>query len=135
MPRAAAIGTVAPSGSPTALSTGSSRPPSAGSARNPTTSVVSVIPSWAADSSVDSPRSALTTPAAPRSPFCAASSAAPRSTVVRENSAATKNPVIAVNSTAARRSSHSVIALRMPPYGSGNDGVSKTTQGPPVGGP
>src|SRR3712207_12987 len=97
------------------------------------------MPSWAADSWVDSDRSAVTTPPAPASPARAASSARPRSTVVRENSAATKKPVSAVSTTAARRSNHSVIGLPVPaggpPQPETDDPGPGTAQGPPPGGP
>ena len=77
------------------------RPPSAGrrsasaiagSARKPIARLVTVMPTWAPESWVDSERSACCTPRAPASPSAGGLLDRDRSTVTKENSAATNTP-------------------------------------------
>src|SRR5215218_5448201 len=81
----------------------------AGSARKPISRLVSVMPSWAADSCVDSVRSASRSPRARRSPASAARSTDARSTVTNANSAATKVPHAATSSSASVINNTSII--------------------------
>ena len=81
---------------------------SEGSTRKPTTSVVSVMPTWAPDSCVERFRTAASTPCARLSPASTARSTAGRSTLTSENSPATKTAVPRVRSTPRPTRSHSV---------------------------
>ena len=103
--RRATAGVTTPSGTPAAASGPSMRSEIAGSARKPIARLVTVMPTWAPESWVDSERSASWTPRAPSSPSAAARSTLGRSTVTRENSAATKRPQAATRAseTSSRR--------------------------------
>ena len=109
-PVASAVGRTPDSGTPAA-----SRGPAisvaiAGSARKPIARLVTVMPTCAPESWVDSDRSAFWTPAACASPASAARSTAPRSTVTNANSAATNTPQARISSRLARRSRVAVTA-------------------------
>jgi hypothetical protein len=80
-----------------------------GSARNPISRFVSVIPTCAADNCVDKLCNADSTPAAFLSPSLAARSTDGRSTVTNANSAATKAPHAATSASATRMSRTSII--------------------------
>ena len=67
--------------------------------------LVTVMPTWAPESWVDSERSASWTPRAPSSPSAAARSTLGRSTVTKENSAATKSPQAATRANETSSSS------------------------------
>ena len=69
-PIAVATGRTAPSGTPADSSGPRIRCETAGSARKPMARLVTVIPTWAPESCVDSERSALCTPWAAWSPAC-----------------------------------------------------------------
>ena len=109
-PIAVATGRTAPSGTPADSSGPRIRCETAGSARNPMARLVTVMPTWAPDSCVESDRRALCTPCAAWSPASAARSTWARSTVTNANSAATKTPQAAINSSARARRSRSVTA-------------------------
>src|SRR3546814_3029425 len=81
----------------------------AGSARNPIARLVTVMPTWARESWVESDLSATWTATAPESPDLAARSTRLRSTVTKANSAATNTPQARISSSAAASRSHSVI--------------------------
>ena len=116
---ATATGWTADSGSPVASSGPLSSEAMLGSARYPTSSVVSVMPTWHADSCVDSWRSALSTATERLSPLSTDRSTNERSKVTRENSAATKTAVPRVSTTLARSSNHSVTGPGSSPRGDG----------------
>ncbi len=80
-----------------------------GLAMKPRTSVVSVMPSWQAESWVDRRRCEVRTDLAPFSPASTARRTAGRSSATSENSAATKSAVPTVRSTPRSRSNHGVI--------------------------
>jgi hypothetical protein len=109
-PIAVATGRTAPSGIPADSSGPRIRCETAGSARNPMARLVTVMPTWAPDSWVESDRRALCTPCAAWSPAWASRSTWERSTVTNANSAATKTPQAAISSSARARSSRSVTA-------------------------
>jgi hypothetical protein len=71
----------------------------------PTTSEVTVIPSWAPDRWKDRRRRALDVERAPRVPAAASSSTLSRSMATRANSIATKNPVARISRSTAMRPS------------------------------
>ncbi len=102
---------------PTAPSGPRSRAAIEGSATNPTARLVTVMPSWAPDSWVDSVRRAARTPAEPWSPSATWRSTVARSTVTRENSNATNAAHAAIRPTPTRTSSHSITTV--PPRGDG----------------
>ena len=95
--------------SPTALSGVWSSTPSDGVARKPRIRVVSVMPTWAAESWVESRRSEPSTTSARASPPSTAFCTVGRSSATSENSVATKMAVPIVNPTPVRTSNHSVI--------------------------
>ena len=95
----ATAGVTTPSGTPAAASGPSMRSEMAGSARKPMARLVTVMPTWAPESWVDSERSACCTPRAPSSPSAAARSTLGRSTVTKENSAATNRPQAATRAS------------------------------------
>jgi hypothetical protein len=103
-PRPTAIGRTRPSGTPAPSSVGEIRSAMAGSARKPMARLVTVIPTCAPESCVESVRRAARTPLAPESPWAAACSTRDRSTVTNENSAATNTPhrAISRSETASR---------------------------------
>ncbi len=101
----------APAERPTASNRGFSRVDSAGSASMPTTSEVTVMPSWAPESSKERWRRARETRRALASPVAVARSTAPRSTVTKANSAATKRPLARMSRRAARSSNQAVITV------------------------
>ncbi len=70
--------------------------------------LVTVMPTWAPESWVESERRARWTPIAPASPSAAAWSTLLLSTVTKANSAATKTPQAAMSSRAVPRRIHSV---------------------------
>ncbi len=107
-PRPTARGGTRSGGTPAERNGGSSSVARDGSTRKPTTSVVSVIPTWAPESWVESARTARSTPSARRSPASTARSTADRSTLTRENSPATNRAVPMVRSTPRPTRSHSV---------------------------
>ena len=92
------------SGIPIASSGGEISSAIAGSARKPMARLVTVMPTWAPESCVDSERSAASTPMAPESPSAASCSTRDRSTVTNANSAATKTPhaTMSTSETASR---------------------------------
>ena len=98
--------------SPRLLSGPARRRPIEGCGRQPTTRVVMVMPTWAADSWVESCLSDWSTIRAWPSPSSMARWTVGRSRATSENSAATKTAVPPVSSTAASSSSHSVTAHR-----------------------
>jgi hypothetical protein len=89
-PAVSAMLATAASGSRNGRSSGSSAAANTGSAMNPTTSVVTVIPSCAPDRTNESRRWTATARAALRSPSAASSSSRVRRAATNENSAATK---------------------------------------------
>ncbi len=95
---------------PNRLSPAAMRAPSEGWARYPTMRVVTVIPTCAAESWVDSARSETSTEPARGWPASYAPWTVGRSKATRENSAATKTAVPNVSPVARISSSHSVIA-------------------------
>ena len=92
------------SGTPIASSGGEISSAIAGSARKPMARLVTVMPTWAPESCVESDRSAASTPMAPESPSAASCSTRDRSTVTNANSAATKTPhaTMSTSETASR---------------------------------
>ena len=71
--------------------------------------LVTVMPTWAPESWVDSDRSAASTPLAPASPSAASCSTRDRSTVTNANSAATKTPQAAMSTSETASRIHAVI--------------------------
>ena len=102
-PRPSASGETTSSGTPAAISGPSMRSEIAGSARKPIARLVTVMPTWAPESWVDSDLRASCTPRAPSSPLAAARSTSVRSTVTKANSAATNRPQAAIRAREARR--------------------------------
>ena len=94
---------------PRLLSGPVSRAPMDGPAMKPRMSVVSVMPSWHADSCVESCRCEVRTDRAPFSPASTAFCTVGRSRATSENSAATKKAVPTVRTTPRSSSNHSVI--------------------------
>ena len=107
-PSASASGVTTLSGTPADANGSSMRSAIAGSARKPMARLVTVMPTWAPESCVDSERSASWTPRAPSSPEAAARSTLGRSTVTRENSAATNRPQAATRANDTSRSRRGV---------------------------
>ena len=105
----AAADRAAPAESPSASRGPRSSAPIDGLAMKPRTRVVSVIPSWHADSWVESWRWDASTERAPRSPSSTERYTAGRSRATRANSAATNNAVPRVRTTPRSSSSHSVM--------------------------
>ena len=92
---------------------GSSAAPSVGSAMNPMTSEVTVMPSWAPDRLKDRRPRAAVVARARRLPAAASTPTRSRSTATSANSTATKNPVARISrSTASRPSAVSMGAVR-----------------------
>ncbi len=131
MPRPIDTGSTAPSGIPTPVSGPSSRRDSDGSTRYPTSRVVSVMPTCAPDSWVDSVRRPLRTEPAERLPEAASRSTSGRSRVMRENSAATNTPVPRVSRPPSASSSHSVSTAHPSPGTGGATFVA--VRGPAAG--
>ena len=117
-PIATAIGSTAPSGIPAERNGPEISREIAGSARKPIARLVTVMPTCAPDSWVDSDLSALSTPTADASPVFGRRATLDRSTVTNENSAATKNPAAATRRSEAARSSHAVSTAPRPSVGS-----------------
>ena len=110
-PRATETPGTALSGRPVAVSGVSRSVAIAGSARKPMTRLVSVTPTWAPESCVDSDLRALRTPWACLSPASAAFSTAARSTATKEYSAAPKTPQASTSPAEIASSSHSMGTL------------------------
>ena len=88
------------------------RSETAGSARKPIARLVTVIPTWAPDSWVESDCAAPSAAPAPReSPAAASCSTWARSTVTKENSAATKTPHAATSASASTSSNKEVVTV------------------------
>jgi hypothetical protein len=100
--RAMEVERAATGDSPASVSGPTIRAAMAGSARNPMPRFVTVMPSCAPESCVDSVFIARSTPPERRSPVAAAASTSLRLTVISENSAATKAPQAAIRATPTR---------------------------------
>ena len=113
--------TVLPSGRPSAERGLRSRVASEGSAMKPTSSEVTVMPSCAPDSSVESFLRPAWSDCARLSPPAAARSTVGRSTVTKANSAATKSAFARMRSSASSRRSHASVTRGLP-HGRGGRG-------------
>ena len=113
----AAVDDAADADSPSDSSGPRSSAPIDGLAMNPSTRVVRVMPSWHAESWVESRRCEVSTERAPGSPASTARCTAGRSRATSENSAATNRAVPTVRTTPRSSSSHAVMIG--PSYGEG----------------
>ena len=104
-----AVEEAADSDSPSDCNGPSSSAPIDGLAMKPSTRVVRVMPSWHAESCVESLRCEVSTERAPGSPASTARCTAGRSRATSENSAATNRAVPTVRTTPRSSSSHGVM--------------------------
>jgi hypothetical protein len=128
--RTEAVDAAAAADSPRSSSGPRSRAPMEGLAMKPRTRVVSVMPSWHAESCVESLRWEASTDLAPGSPASTARCTVGRSSATSENSAATNNAVPTVSTTPRSSRSHSVMGR---PVQEGAWLVQRTARAPAPG--